>query len=1361
MMLCLLMSTIGAQAQEIWEATSVTDLTKDVQTIETSESITLTIASILNEKDIEDGKNPWQLDATANIALNTDDCTPKFTQCLKGMGNPYIEDAGGYWEDTDNGRSWRDDPNAVAWTPGCGKLPLHGMYLKIATKAAGTMKMGVYINKNNHPLYIVEESTKEHIANSDIQVEYYLQNNGFTYTDVNGATVSYIKGTLPSDYIIQHTNGNTNNRPALGYITFDVEADKTYYIFNPSSQVGLYGYYFTTGGSSEVTATLKVSPEEAGTVSPTTTTILSGTSFEATATANAGYKFEGWYINGSQVSTENPHTFTLSANTDITAQFTAQPANIVTGFIKPGCEAMGTVSVSPAGTAVEGGTKFNYGTQVTLNATPNKGYRFAHWEDDKGQQLSANATYTFTVTEDGTVYAVFEGLENYTADLIAFPGCEGYGRFTTGGRAVDGRGSKVYYVTRLDDTGEEGTFRWAATTGDDTPRTILFKVAGTIYLTKNVDVKSNTTIAGQTAPGGGICLAGYRVKLGSNIIVRHIRFRAGDLPKNSMSPLGAENVKNFVLDHCSFSWSMEENATLYDNDYSTTQWCIFSEGLYDSRNSKGNRSYGIQWAGEHSSMHHCLFAHNNSRSPRFNGVRSSLNDRHVDSEFFNNVIYNWGSPNAIYGGENSAGGATDYNRIYMINNYYKPGPATKDATGSRRYWVSASGDNINNVGQWYLKGNKFELSSKWAPSTTIWSDAELKKVNEDNYYGFVSNNASRAMNFWSISPSQSLADKALLKEIPYELSGMTYETADEAYQKVVKQAGASLPRYDEVDTRVLAEAAGLQDPQFGGGRGSKLGIIDSPFDITLKEHDDFAALYEGDNSTDDKEINVTCYPRLQMDDDDCAVVDSDGDGLPDDYETEVGLNPNDASDGQALTTSGYSNLEVFINGVADGTIDAKLYTKHQAVAKMNGFNAIVAQDNSGDYTTVQAAIDAAPTDGTPYYIFVKAGTYEGHVQIDKANVHITGQSKQNTIISWNKLYDDNGGSVDNNASVNVTGNDVSFDNLTIRNTRSKEGQALALYTKADRIILTNCNLEGYQDTYRTGKKGQRHLVRNCKISGRTDFIYNDGEVFFDNDTLNIVESGGYIVAPAHNGPKYGYVFRDAVITSTSAGMQTYLGRPWTDTPKVSFINTRLSEGVSIYPQGWADMGALPVQMAEYNTTDANGNAVDLSQRKTSFTADGKTGTSKAVLSPVETNSYQLDYVLRGSDSWDADWQGFILPAPQISVSGNTVSWTDATGYAQCFLVIIDGEATLTTDTSIAANGKTVTVQAISAYGVLSELASSDHPAGITPIKAGVQVVGRQYFTIDGQRANRLQHGVNIIRETLSDGTTRTVKLMAK
>ena len=600
-----------------------------------------------------------------------------------------------------------------------------------------------------------------------------------------------------------------------------------------------------------------IDPANAGSVDRPERDIVAGGKATFTATANPGFGFNGWYVDGELVSTANPYQFTnIQSDINIVAKFNSLAASVLTCSVKSGSEGMGTVTVSPEGTVNGNSHTLTTGTSVTLKATPAIGHEFVRWEDGTGATVSTSSSYSFTIMSDMTLYAVFKMMENYHADLISFPGAEGYGRFTTGGRAVDSRGSKVYYVTRLDDSEEEGTFRWAATTGDDTPRTILFKVAGTIYLTSNVTVKANTTVAGQTAPAGGICFAGYRIKLSSNTILRHLRFRAGDLPNKSMSPLGVENVENIIIDHCSLGWSMEENLTLYDNNNTTTQWCIFAEGLYDSRNTKGNRAYGAQWGGKRSTMHHCLFAHNNSRSPRFNGVRPENHDRQAINEFVNNVIFNWGSPNAIYGGENSAGGATDYNRVYMINNYYKPGPATKNATSSRRYWVSASGDT-NGVGQWYLKGNKFELSSKFAPSSNIWKDTELQKVNDDNYYGFVSNNSSRAMNFWSLSPSQSLADKALLTTILDELPYTNYETADVAYAKVVTQAGASLPRYDEVDARVLAEAAGTQDPQYGGARGAKMGIIDSPYDITLKSHDEFAALYEGDNAADNKEIDVT------------------------------------------------------------------------------------------------------------------------------------------------------------------------------------------------------------------------------------------------------------------------------------------------------------------------------------------------------------------------------------------------------------------------------------------------------------------------------------------------------------------------
>lgn len=1132
-----------------------------------------------------------------------------------------------------------------------------------------------------------------------------------------------------------------------------------------------------------ITVTFTVDPTGAGDVllsgkKTTSSMAFSNMTMTVSAQANPGYEFAGWYIDNELKGTEaSSFSFTTAeTNMTVVAKFNTLAASNLTLGVKTGCEGMGTVSVTPAGTVTGDTHKYTAGTEVTIAATPAKGYQFERWEKGDGTELSASANYTFTISNDMTVYAVFSDYPGYKADLISFPGAEGYGRFTTGGRAIDGRGSKVYYVTRLDDCADnnlvEGTFRWAVKIGDDTPRTVLFKVGGTIYLTSQLTgLKPNLTIAGQTAPGGGICLAGYQMKLPSNSIVRHIRFRAGDLPKSSMSQLDVENISNVILDHCTFAWSMEENLTMYDCDYTTVQWCLFSEPLYDSRNSKGNRAYGAQWGGEHGTMHHCLFAHCVSRSPRFNGVRDNTHDRHVDSEFINNVIFNWGNHNSVYGGECSTGVEGDYNRTYMINNYYKPGPSTKQGTTYARHFVTATGENINQLGEWYLSGNKFETGSKWARSEKRWTDEVLEKVNADNYYGFLdtSNDRVRGIAMWSAKYTQDIYDQKLLKALPagYELTIKNYDTADEAYDKVVKQAGASLPRYDENDTRILMEAAGDIDPQFGGNLGAKLGVIDSPYDITLQDHDKFAALYEGDQAADNKEIDVTCYPRLQPTEDDFAeqVIDTDGDGLPDSYETEKGLDPNNPADGQALSESGYSNLELFLNGVADGQIDAKTYTEHQPAT---GTFAVSATVGEGGVSTIQAAIDAAPNDGTPYYIYIKDGVYENHVQIDRPNTHLIGQSRENTIISWNKTNADGGG-VDKAATINVTANDVSFDNLTIRNTRIDEGQALALYTKADRIVITNCNLEGWQDTYRTGKDGQRHLIRNSKFTGTTDFIYGAGEAYFDGCTLQVLRSSNVIVAPDHSTPNYGYVFQNCTIegpsvaasrgmTTTATAVSTHLGRPWGNTPKVAFINTQLDEGVTIPAEGWQEMGGKPIQMAEYNTMDANGDAVDLSQRRTSF---GGTA-SKAVLSKTEAvNSYKLDYVLRGADNWDADWQAFILPAPKLSKSGTTLSWTDETGFATSFLVIKNGVATITTDTSCEYSAD-ITVQSISAFGVTGEMAKASEVTAISTITTnGAAVAKRQYFTADGRQVNRLQHGVTIIRETLTDNTTRTVKVISK
>lgn len=314
--------------------------------------------------------------------------------------------------------------------------------------------------------------------------------------------------------------------------------------------------------------------------------------------------------------------------------------------------------------------------------------------------------------------------------LPAFPGAEGHGRYTTGGR-----GGNVYHVTTLEDSEAKGTLRYAVK--QKGARTIVFDVAGTIYLKSDLKISNdNITIAGQSAPGQGICLADYPVIISANdVILRYLRFRVGTASiatGGEPDGLGGMDKKNIIVDHCSVSWSIDECLSVYGSENTTVQWCLISESLRTSGHSKGKHGYGGNWGGAHASYHHNLMAHHESRVPRL-GPRPGTQEREY-MDLRNNVFYNWAG-NGCYGGEGM--------KVNIVNNYYKPGPATPQSAvryriakiGVRTTAYCTNADGTPNVwkpmehvwGQFYVDGNVIEGNA--AVTADNWTKGIYEQIN--------------------------------------------------------------------------------------------------------------------------------------------------------------------------------------------------------------------------------------------------------------------------------------------------------------------------------------------------------------------------------------------------------------------------------------------------------------------------------------------------------------------------------------------------------------------------------------------------------------------------------------------------------
>ncbi|GAA4300226.1 pectate lyase [Nibribacter koreensis] len=359
-----------------------------------------------------------------------------------------------------------------------------------------------------------------------------------------------------------------------------------------------------------------------------------------------------------------------------------------------------------------------------------------------------------------------------TGQALAFPGAEGFGKHTTGGR-----GGQVVVVTNLNDNGP-GSLREAIRKKG--PRIIVFAVSGNIELEAPLDINNgDLTIAGQSAPGDGICLKNYQVSIkADNVIVRYLRFRLGDKAGQQADAFGAnKGNSNIIIDHCSMSWATDESASFYRNKNFTLQWSIISESLNQSVHAKGDHGYGGIWGGMGASFHHNLLASHNSRMPRFSGSSTTPNSPEELVDFSNNVVYNWGQNNT-YGGEKG--------RYNMVNNYYKAGPAT----------VSSKKDRIVNpsqpYGQFYVAGNYVD---------------GFPAISKDNWAGGVQ----------ADHPDSAKVSKAFV------VNSIKVQAPQAAFEAVLASAGASHKR-DAVDARLVQE---VKTGTSANGK-KKNGIIDTP-----------------------------------------------------------------------------------------------------------------------------------------------------------------------------------------------------------------------------------------------------------------------------------------------------------------------------------------------------------------------------------------------------------------------------------------------------------------------------------------------------------------------------------------------------
>ena len=423
-----------------------------------------------------------------------------------------------------------------------------------------------------------------------------------------------------------------------------------------------------------------------------------------------------------------------------------------------------------------------------------------------------------------------------------------------------------------------------------------------------------------------------------------------------------------------------------------------------------------------------------------------------------------------------------------------------------------------------------------------------------------------------------------------------------------------------------------------------------------------------------------------------------------------------------------------------------LNLKYEIKLEKRLYDAVVDKNGNGDYTTVQEAIDAAPSElDKPYLIFITNGEYEEYVMIPKKKnfIHLIGQDKDKTIIKykvtvskenvtdkypenpWDYSYLNpaNNMSSEQCAVMVIFGNDFYAENLTLENTWGTENQsgpqADALCTRVDRIAFFNCKLLSFQDTWwvrqATNDISARNYADNCWIEGAVDYVYGSANLLVENSTLYNVRAGSVLTAGSqYEGTPWGHVFKDCIMDGNDAAKSqgNFFGRPWHNAPKELFINVDCR--IPMDPAGWQDMNTSPGLFAVYNVTDKDGQPLSTEQWKRDYTFEDESGEEVTVhydgkfeLTADEAAKYTYENIITSPDGWNpkAFYTSEKLPAVEnINLYGTTLSW-DGMNKAICYLVFDNGEfigQTTETTMEVDVNGENYTVKAVNKYGSLSD-----------------------------------------------------------